>query len=376
MESANPQRDAPLGGTANNVDRAGLVAIIWTCFGVATTFASARIAVRLHTSRRLQIDDWWIVLAWAAMLTMCIIETIAQDAVWYALGLLAGRFMPEMDSMVWDLEQLARWQFASIKLFFVCLWSVKASFLALFYRVVQPFTTRRRLWYVITTFVTLSFIGCVISSVLTCDPPSNYFKFGKCSGPADLRRQHFNILFATVLDIVSDVVIVSLPLSVLPILNLDKRKKIGLGIIFTLSLFVVCVSVVRMTQVIVRDAVDVVGLIIWSTVETATAVIIGSLPALSGLLTKGVRKYKNKKIKRNMIENDFHPQDSYPLGSRSRTVMMAESIPLDDSCRSEQLDGGIYVQTMFETHIEVDADASSRDDLSDIAIVKSVEAKC
>jgi len=92
------------------------------------------------------------------------------------------------------------------------------------------------------------------------------------------------VLFSTSVDIATDLMIMALPIALLPSLQLDMRKKIGLGIAFSLALLIICVAIVRMTQVIVADRVDLVGLAVWGAVETTTAVVVGCLPPLKALL--------------------------------------------------------------------------------------------
>src|SRR5687768_7975016 len=89
--------------------------------------------------------------------------------------------------------------------------------------------------------------------------------------------------------------IMALPIAVLPSLQLDKRKKIGLGIAFSLGVIIICVAIVRMTQVIVGTTVDLVGLAVWGAVETATAIVVGSLPPLKALMSRSVREFSSKK---------------------------------------------------------------------------------
>lgn len=364
-----PHPNGPLSGTASHVNRRGLVAVIWVCFSVSTAFLIARLSVRLSTRRKLLADDIWMILAGLSMLTMCILQTVQQDSLWFVLELAAGRIKADDSTTTRQFEQLARWQFPIIKLFWITLWSVKASFLAIFFRIVQPFYVRRRLWYGAAIFVSLAFLGCVLSSILTCNPVSDYFRAGKCISAADLNRQRFNLVFSTVVDIVSDIIILCIPLMVVASLQLDNRKKIGLAVVFTLGLLVICMSVIRLTQGITGDVIDLVGLTVWGAVETAIAVIVGSLPALSGLVTRRYGKYGHSQQGPDDSRGRT-AEDSYSLGSKSRTVMLAECIPLDDNHRSAQLNGRIYVQRMFETHV-VENDASSKGSDKDVAVVKT-----
>ncbi|KND91971.1 hypothetical protein TOPH_03282 [Tolypocladium ophioglossoides CBS 100239] len=361
---ANP--DAPLTGTVRHVDRERLTAIIWTCFSLATCFLSLRLGFRFRQNRSFLADDYCIVFAWLCLLVMSILQTEQMDALFYVMYLTAGR-VPVSAETGPRMEQLSRWQFPIIKLFWTVLWSVKASFLAIFYRLVKPFPTHRRLWYCVAVFTSLAYIGCVVASALTCSPPSDYFKAGRCQSPSDLWRMHFNVIFSTSVDITTDLMIMALPIALLPSLQLNARKKVGLGVTFSLATLIICVAIVRMTQVIVPDSVDLVGLAIWGAVETTTAIIVGSLPPLKALLSRGVKKYSTSMKSGQKYPGPRSRRDEYGSASVSRSVMVTESIPLDNMHRSRQLDGGIYVQKMFETHVEYDA--SSRDD-DEAAIVR------
>ncbi|TIC91890.1 hypothetical protein CH35J_010859 [Colletotrichum higginsianum] len=196
--------------------------------------------------------------------------------------------------------------------------------------------------------------------------------------------QTFNVLYSTAVDIASDLMIMALPLTVLPSLQLDARRKVGLGVAFSLAVIIICVAVVRMTQIVRGGTVDLVGLAIWGAVETATAVVVGSLPPLKALLTRGVRKYHSsaKKPSQRYYAGGGHGSvpgttaggagggGGYGPDTRSRSVMVTESIPLDDMHRSSQMDGRIYVQRTYETHVEHDNSSREGDDDDEAAIVK------
>jgi hypothetical protein len=193
---------------------------------------------------------------------------------------------------------------------------------------------------------------------------------GACSSPREIWRQRFNVLFSTTVDITTDLMIMALPIAMLPSLQLDQKKKIGLAVAFSLGLIIISVAVVRMTQVIVGDVVDLVGLAIWGAVETATAVVVGSLPPLQGLFIRSVIKHttnkSSQKYKVGKMSND--PTKGYAIGVSSKSAMASESIPLSDMHRTSQVNGGIYVQRTYTTRIEPDSD--SRDD-DEAAIFKS-----
>lgn len=173
--TVNP--NVPLPGAAQSIGEAGLLAIVWVFFLVATIFVALRLTVRFRQNHAFLIDDYWIMFAWVCLLTMSILQTAQMPSLWYITYLTAGRVAPDQDTIP-KMEQLSRWQFPIIKLFWTVLWSIKASFMAVFFRLVKPFPVLRRLWYCAAVFVFLAYVGCWLASSLTCSPPSDYFRPG------------------------------------------------------------------------------------------------------------------------------------------------------------------------------------------------------
>lgn len=187
--------------------------------------------------------------------------------------------------------------------------------------------------------------------------------------------QRFDIIFSTSVDIATDLMIMALPISVLPSLQLDARRKFGLAVAFGLSFIIISVAIVRMTQVIISGkdgVVDLVGLAVWGAIETSTAVIVGSLPPLKALLSRSVKKYSTRaKYQYQYGASGSHhglrtpgTGNKYGQDSASRIVMVAESIPLDGMHTSNQKDGRIYVQRTYETTVEFDRVSSRGDEES------------
>ncbi|KAK1998391.1 hypothetical protein LX36DRAFT_710897 [Colletotrichum falcatum] len=318
MSTAAADPDAPLTGAAQSI-----------YFSIATLFVALRLAVRRRQNRHFLADDYCIVWAWMCLVTMAGLQTRQLDALYYTTYLTAGR-IPVGAETAARTEDLTRWQFPIIKLFWTVLWSVKASFMAVFYRLVKPSPVRRILWYCVAVFATLAYVGCWVASTLSCSPPSDYFKAGS--------------QFA-----------------------------------FSLAVVVICVAVVRMTQVLRGQHVDLVGLAVWGAVETATAVVVGSLLPLKSFLARGVASYHSSASKgggggssskrRGIRQSQPGGAGTYVPDTTSRSVVVTQSIPLDDLHRSRQTNGRIYVQTTYETHTA--REDSSRDDNDEAAIVRS-----
>jgi hypothetical protein len=141
--------------------------------------------------------------------------------------------------------------------------------------------------------------------------------------------------------------IMALPIAVLPSLQLDIKKKIGLGVVFSLGIIIISVALVRMSKVIVGNQVDLVGLAIWGAVETATALVVGSLPALKGLLNRSIKRYATSRSGRTDPSDHSNRCSQRRRGHGSaltpRAIVASDCIPLDDAHHSGQVSGGIYV---------------------------------
>jgi hypothetical protein len=167
--------------------------------------------------------------------------------------------------------------------------------------------------------------------------------------------QRFSLIFSTSVDIASDLMIMALPLALLPSLQLDIRSKIGLGFAFSLGYIIIAVAIVRMSQLILTSPRDLVGLALWGAVETATALTIGSIIPLKGLLTRGINKIASS-IRLGQGSGKSKDPESDPSsngqGSAVRIVQGSEMIPLDGMHRSAQVNGGIYVEKTYATKVK------------------------
>jgi hypothetical protein len=227
-----------------------------------------------------------MLFAYLAFITQTVLQTVQLDALWYITFPDYGRISPTDPDRYRYSREMARWYFAVTALFWTVLWSVKASLLVTFYKLVRPITRLRRSLYVVAVLTLLSYVGCwVVYTCLRASPEETYLVETKSVE----HRARISAIFVTVADTLSDILIALLPMYILPSLQLSHGKKIGIGLTFALGLLVVAVAIVRMTQITCGLGIDYVGVALWGAVETATSIVVGSLLSFGGLLTKGVR---------------------------------------------------------------------------------------
>lgn len=170
--------EAQLKGAAKNLPESGLIAIAWAGVGLATLLVSARIYARIHETKRLGIDDYWMLLAFMFLAVNALLQTLQTHSLYYLVYAGAGR-VPLGAPLMAQGNVYVRYEFVIIGFFWTVLWCVKASFLALYWRLFEGFAQWRRVWFGVAVFTFLSYVGAWLLSAFNCHPAGNYFKFGK-----------------------------------------------------------------------------------------------------------------------------------------------------------------------------------------------------
>jgi hypothetical protein len=162
-------------GIGKHLSQQGLVAIIWVGVALGVSFTAVRIAIRLKIRRRLAPDDYCVLIALAFLITNAILQTIQAPSIYYVVS------NPTGPDIVFHVMRYTYLEFVTIGLFWTVLWSVKASFLALFWGIFRelPQPHYRYAWWVVSIFAGLAYVGCWMASIFTCHPPADYFKFGE-----------------------------------------------------------------------------------------------------------------------------------------------------------------------------------------------------
>jgi hypothetical protein len=180
-----------------------LLALIWTCFGVAFLFVALRTIIRIKVADRLTLEDYWMFVALATLLTLCILETIQLSSLYYMTAVIAGA-IPVSTGLILHTEEYLRYEFPIVILFWTVLWCVKAGFLALYFKLFRELPFYRRAWYILAIFTFLAYGGCLITLCTSCGHISNFFKFNQCGKPRDVWASNLSVYYSTVIDVFTD----------------------------------------------------------------------------------------------------------------------------------------------------------------------------
>lgn len=171
-----PTAPPPL-GTARHLPPGGLIAIAWFSIILAGTFVAARTAIRTTKTERLGWDDYWIYFAYVVLIINVILQTLQAPHLYYLVRANSG-LVPVGAEFFVHGDRYDRYEFVIIGLFWTVLWSVKASFLALYWKLFRGLGQYKKWWVGVAVFSFLAYVGCWIASVNVCHPPALYFKFG------------------------------------------------------------------------------------------------------------------------------------------------------------------------------------------------------
>ncbi|KAK1834995.1 hypothetical protein QBC39DRAFT_389023 [Podospora conica] len=330
---------------SSSVDDAGslphdsLLALVWTCFGVALLMVIARTITRLrYTQRRLTFEDYWIFLALASLLTLCILETIQLQSLFHITAVLAGT-IPLSQELITFTEEYLKYEFAIIVLFWTVLWCVKASFLSLYFKLFRELRHYRHVWYFLAVFTLLAYVGCLITLCLSCGHISNFFKFGQCAKPKYIWLSNLSVYYSTAIDVFTDLCIMAMPIRLIYNVRISLKQKIGLVCVFGLCFVMISFTIIRAKQVLVQQQfVNLTLLMIWSTLTAAISVIVGSLPALKVLVTN---RHDNKPSMYgshgSKSKPQFNPRANVALNSLSSEKKSIRGRGVDSSDSQEEI---------------------------------------
>ncbi|KAK4235134.1 hypothetical protein C8A03DRAFT_46662 [Achaetomium macrosporum] len=277
-----------------------LLILIWVCFGATFLLVALRTAIRLRSPagrRTPPLDDCFIFFALAALLALCILETIQLPSVYYVTGILSGAVpLTTAETIIWETENYLRFQFPITVLFWTVLWSVKAAFLALYWRLFRDLKWYRRVWYVLAVFTFLVYSGCVVTLTLSCGPDvRNFFRFAQCAGPQHVWASNFSVYYSTASDVFTDLCIMAMPLRLIYNIKVSFKQKLGLICVFGLGVFMIVFAIIRANQSLAQQGfVNLTLLMVWSTLAASISVLVGTLPALKVLITTNARSSANR----------------------------------------------------------------------------------
>ncbi|GFF83700.1 hypothetical protein IFM61392_08953 [Aspergillus lentulus] len=264
-----------------------------------------------------------------------------------ALEVHYGVGKPKTTLSVEHIERQFLFLWLSIPLYNLSLTFTKASILLLYLRI---FAIPR---FVLTSRIALGVISiyglwCVLSAILNCIPVSAFWD-STIQGNCISRK--FLWFFNASLNIVTDLVILIMPIPVLSRLHLPQKQKFGVIVVFAAGIFTCITSMIRLKYVATAtEATDTTKSLApiagWSFIEMNMGIICSCLPPLHPLMTRAlpwlrfIPRYHGSWF--HMPYSGHHPgQDSVALARRRDPKHCDRGITITQELHLETLEAAV-----------------------------------
>jgi hypothetical protein len=278
-------------------------------FGIALLFFIARIAIRVKFNKRVFWDDGWAFFAIICLLANAILTHAMLQPMYVTIKMQQWSASIKRDEGEVDLfasiVQFLKFQFAETMIFWTCLWSVKASFLAFFKRLTTNVRGHLVAWWIIVVITALAYIGCAITYPVSCSEftPRKYnpnfdrpllMAIVGCTKPRNVRLALVSLRFSTCVDVLTDVMIIAIPMSLAWRVKLPWKPRLALFGVFSLGGVIIVFAIIRVvfTNKQHRQP-EISWLNLWSAIEAGIACIVCNLAPFKVLFPGRARNYSS-----------------------------------------------------------------------------------
>ncbi|XP_014550861.1 hypothetical protein COCVIDRAFT_114401 [Bipolaris victoriae FI3] len=261
---------------------------------LTSLFILSRVILQIAKRRPFGLPDFFIYFAFVLFVSMWTCYIAVIPTMFRIFDVLEGLIRP-YPTMMGDAGRLLRHITAAQMLFYTLLFTVKMSLLTLYRKILVGLPViYDRIWWGTVAFCILSWIGSIFTSIFTCNDLKEKFSRGRCAGtPDEQQRIIFSLYFAYSVDVATDLAIMILPLFLIWKLQMPRKRKIGIFILFGSGFVCIAFATLRVVQVGVdrrgkTTIPELDWLLLWTVVECAMAVVIGCSPAFTGLIRKRI----------------------------------------------------------------------------------------
>ncbi|MCJ1307077.1 hypothetical protein MMC25_000723 [Agyrium rufum] len=254
--------------------------ITGTLFAAAIIAYGIRTYIRLRVLKRFLADDFLLSFAVICLIAVTALAYTGMQNEYDLLAVILHGADPALLVGLLDrIPQTSMEENAISTLWWFVIVPVKLAFLFFFRRLLYRVPDLKIWWYIVVVFTILAGLTCIAVSWLTC-PYFTVVGVISCSGSGATYRVLRDTGITTAMDITSDILLVSIPITLLWRVRIRLEQKIGLGISLCLSLMMAVTAITRMAGVKLEGgAVDLVWLSFWQQQECSIAVIMVSVSA-------------------------------------------------------------------------------------------------
>ncbi|KAK2049400.1 hypothetical protein LZ31DRAFT_457227 [Colletotrichum somersetense] len=236
------------------------------------------------------------------------------------------------------------------------LWLQKLVLLDVYRRLV---TTVRQEKFVIWSYG-IGFFGtyaaCQVTTFSECDPFHLYWQV--IPDPGSCAKAQLQLLVVGVLNIVTDFMLLVLPLPLVFSLKTPWKRKAQLCTLFTLGIFIIAITVIRL-PINVSNKDSQVNRTTWASIELLTAAIVVNAPTLYGLWNKIKKAKSTFKTYGHPSGLHYYGRENNVLTSHRSTVIRTnrdESFLMNARHKMGHMDGIIQTKEVIISEFRQEAD--------------------
>ncbi|KEQ98823.1 hypothetical protein AUEXF2481DRAFT_1655 [Aureobasidium subglaciale EXF-2481] len=251
------------------------VVIVFVFLALALIVLSLRLFTRVIVTRNHGLEDWVIAAAFCF--------SVAQASL-VLVEVQHGQGLPQSDLSQDELIGLRKTLWKAIPTYLAGLTLTKLSILLQYMRIFKDRLIRR---IIIGMLVFVAFFGvwAILGSFFLCTPVHYFWDRVGEAKCMNLKAKWF---VDAAVNIITDLIILSMPMPYLKGLNLPKRQRVGLIVVFALGGFVCLVSMARLGPLyVISNTQDVSKhngpAAFLSSMEVNVGIICASLPSLRAI---------------------------------------------------------------------------------------------
>ena len=272
-------------------------------FGLAILAFAVRTYIRIRILKQFSTEDYFLLFAVLCLCATTGLTVVGVQNVYDSLALiLHGAGDTILFEILRKIPKISREENAVATLVWLVIFPVKLAFLFFFRRLINRLRNLTIWWWCVMVFTIPAGLSCIAASWVTCPYTSIEKVLGKyepsfsnpdvahcqsslaCSGPSANYRVVRDVSITTVMEVLTDILVVSVPIALLWKVRITASQKIGLAGSLCLSLVMAIVAIVRISGIkLAGSAVDIVWLAFWQQQEASIAVIMVSVSAFRTL---------------------------------------------------------------------------------------------
>ncbi|KAF4473821.1 hypothetical protein FAGAP_12848 [Fusarium agapanthi] len=269
-------------------DRPSFIIESWTLYVVGTLILFARFAVRFKTVgwRGLQGDDFFSVL----VLIFYAVDAFTVHLIYYLgtnieAGVAAKSHTLTKDE-IHEYETGSKLELAAWYAYTALIWSLKGTMLCFFSRMTIG-TWHNMFVKTLSILCAVSYLAVFLTITFGCFPTQKNWQVVPDPG-APIEKCSFkmqNFLVTTVLNVLTDALILGIPMPLLWKLQVSFRKKLVIGLLLSSGAFVIAAAITRVVLTLSANP-SALTINAWGVRETIVGILTVSIPILRPIFSK------------------------------------------------------------------------------------------